>query len=114
MSLIYKIVADAAWERAVKVGRFDGAAVDLADGYIHFSTASQAQETARRHFTGQTDLVLAAFDAAAFGAALKWEPSRDGALFPHLYASLDPALALQVRPLTLGADGAPYLCDLEP
>ena len=68
--------------------RFDGAPIDLADGFIHFSTAGQVDETAARHFAGQAGLLLVAVDAAALGAALKYEPSRGGALFPHLYAPL--------------------------
>ncbi|MCC2108816.1 MAG: DUF952 domain-containing protein, partial [Hyphomicrobiales bacterium] len=80
--------------------------VDLADGFIHFSTAAQVAETAAKHFAGQTDLLLVAIDGATLGDALKWEPSRGGALFPHLYAPLDPRAAISVRPLPLGADGA--------
>lgn len=109
MSLVYKIVSARAWAAAQAQGRFEGAAVDLQDGYIHLSSAEQAQETAARHFRGQADLVLAAFDSQALGEALRWEPSRGGALFPHLYAPLDVSLALEVRPLTLGADGVPEL-----
>lgn len=105
-ALIYKILETAAWHDAVAAGRFAGAAVDLADGYIHFSTAAQVRETAARHFAGREGLLLAAFDPAAFGDALKWEPSRGGALFPHLYVALDPAAALWVMPLPLGGDGA--------
>ena len=105
-ALIYKIVDARAWAAAESAGRFEGAPVDLKDGYIHFSTAAQAAETAAKHFAGVEGLVLAAFDPAALGAALKWEPSRGGALFPHLYAPLDPAHAVWVKPLKLGADGA--------
>ncbi|MFT3809817.1 MAG: DUF952 domain-containing protein [Micropepsaceae bacterium] len=104
--LIYKIVSGAAWAAAEAAGRFDGATVDLKDGYIHFSTAAQVRETAARHFAGVEGLVLAAFDPAALGDRLIWEPSRGGALFPHLYAALDTALALWVKPLPVGADGA--------
>ncbi len=71
--------------------------VDLRDGFIHFSTAEQAVETAAKHFAGQRDLVLLAVEADALGDALKWEPSRGGALFPHLYAPLDLTLVLQRR-----------------
>lgn len=105
-SLIFKIVSADAWRAAEAAGRFDGAPVDRRDGYIHFSTAAQVRETAARHFAGVEGLVLAAFDPAALGPHLKWEPSRGGALFPHLYAPLDPALALRVYPLPLGPDGA--------
>lgn len=106
MNPIYKICPRTMWDAALAAGTFAGAPVDLADGYIHFSTAGQARETAAKHFAGQTDLVLVAVDGDALGPALKWEPSRGGALFPHLYAPLDPAQALWVRPLPLGADGA--------
>jgi uncharacterized protein (DUF952 family) len=105
-SIIYKICPEALWRAAEKAGRFDGAPIDLADGYIHFSTAGQARETAAKHFAGQRDLVLVAVDAGALGDALKWEVSRGGALFPHLYAPLDLSAVLWVKPLPLGADGA--------
>jgi uncharacterized protein (DUF952 family) len=91
--LIYKIIPASEWDEALAAGIFAGSAVDLRDGFIHFSDASQVRETAARHFAGQNDLMLVAYDAAALGPALKWEPSRGGALFPHLYASLDPHLA---------------------
>jgi uncharacterized protein (DUF952 family) len=111
---IYKILKRAEWEAAVRAGRFDGAAIDLADGYIHLSTAAQAQETARRYFAGQADLVLVRLDTEALGAAIKWEPSRGGDLFPHLYAPLDCALAEAVSPIALDGDGTPRLGDLPP
>lgn len=104
-TIIYKICSEELWRTAEKAGRFDGAPVDLADGYIHFSTASQVRETARRHFSGQHDLLLVAVEADALGDNLQWEPSRGGALFPHLFAALDPVATLWVRPLPLGADG---------
>ena len=91
MTLIFKIVPRAMWQEAQAAGVFKGAPVDLADGYIHFSTADQARETAAKHFSGQDDLLLAAFESEAFGEALKWEPSRGGALFPHLYRALRAA-----------------------
>jgi uncharacterized protein (DUF952 family) len=109
VSRVYKILSRAAWDEAVAAGRFDGAAIDLKDGYIHLSTGAQAQDTARLHFKGQAELVLAAFRVDDLGAALKWEPSRGGQLFPHLYGSLDPALALQVSDIPLDADGVPML-----
>ncbi len=107
MSRIYKILTAEAWEAARRVGRFTGSAVDLADGYIHFSTAAQAQETARRHFAGQAGLIVLAVEADDLGAALRWEPSRGGALFPHLYGDLDAGLVLEVTPAPLDADGIP-------
>ena len=87
-------------------GRFKGAAIDLADGYIHFSTSAQAVETARLHFAGQAGLLLVAVDATLFGEALKWEPSRGGALFPHLYDVLSLEAVRRVVPLPVGEDGA--------
>ncbi|MCA3255871.1 MAG: DUF952 domain-containing protein [Alphaproteobacteria bacterium] len=97
--MIYKILSRAEWDAAVAAGVFAGSAVDLKDGYIHFSTADQVRETAAKHFAGQTDLLLVALDPARLGPALKWEPSRGGALFPHLYAPLDPALAASIADL---------------
>lgn len=105
MSLIYKIAPKSLWQEAEDKGFFDGAPVDHADGYIHFSTATQARETAAKHFDGQDDLLLIAVDDAVFDDALKWEPSRGGALFPHLYAPLKMASVVWVKPLPLGEDG---------
>lgn len=109
MTLVYKLLARDAWTLACAQGRFEGAAIDLKDGFIHLSTGSQAQETARLHFHAQADLVLVAFDAGRLGAALKWEPSRGGALFPHYYGVIDPALALWVREAPLDGAGVPHL-----
>lgn len=105
MPLIYKISPAADWRAAEQVGRFTGAPVDLADGYIHFSTADQARETAAKHFKGQGDLVLVAVEADRLGDALRWEPSRGGALFPHLYAELGMDAVVWVKDLPLGPDG---------
>ena len=110
--LIFKIAPQALWAAAEAAGQFDGAPVDLADGYIHFSTAAQAVETAAKHFAGQGDLLLVAVDAAALGAGLRWEPSRGGALFPHLYGPLPLTAVRWVKPLPLGADGAHAFPDL--
>ena len=96
MTPIYKILHRDEWELALGAGRFEGSAVDRADGYIHFSDGDQVAETARRHFAGLRDLVRLTVDADALGAALRWEPSRGGALFPHLYGPLDCALVLEV------------------
>lgn len=104
--LIYKIAPEALWREAEARGVFAGAPVDLADGFIHFSTAAQAPETAAKHFAGQSDLLLIAVEADRLGEALLWEPSRGGALFPHLYRSLQLAEVAWVKPLPLGADGA--------
>ncbi len=114
MAKVYKIAARADWDAALRAGAFAGAAIDLRDGYIHLSTATQAQETARLHFAGQTGLVLLKIDAAALGAALKWEPSRGGDLFPHLYGPLACALVEAVTEIPLSADGTPQLGDLAP
>lgn len=103
--IIYKIAPATLWREAEKNGRFTGAPIDIADGFIHFSTAGQARETAAKHFAGQTDLVLVAVDGARLGEALKYEVSRGGAMFPHLYGVLDKNAVLWVRPLPLGADG---------
>lgn len=112
MSLIFKILPRGEWAAAQATGRFEGSAVDHRDGFIHFSTAAQAQETARRHFAGQADLVVLAVKAEDLGAALRWEPSRGGDLFPHLYGALDVRLVLGVTEAPLGADGAPELGDM--
>ena len=105
MSLIYKICRESLWREAERQGIFTGAPVDVADGYIHFSTAGQAVETAAKHFQGQGDLLLVAVEAGGLGQALRWEPSRGGALFPHLYAELPLTAVRSVSPLPLGADG---------
>jgi uncharacterized protein (DUF952 family) len=102
---IYKVCPQPLWRNAESAGLFRGAAIDLQDGYIHFSTAGQLGETLAKHFAGQHDLLLIEVDAARLGAHLKWEPSRGGALFPHLYTDLDLAAVAQVVPLSLGADG---------
>ena len=99
MSLIYKILPRAEWASAEAAGRFEGSGIDIADGFIHFSTADQWPETLRLHFAGRSGLVLVAVEADALGEALKWEPSRGGQLFPHLYGPLDTALAMSVIPI---------------
>jgi len=107
--LIFKIVPRKCWNAAVAKGVFKGAPVDLEDGFIHFSTAQQVGETARRHFWNQAGLVVVAFDPKSLGDRLKWEPSRGGELFPHLYDRLDPALALWVEPMPLDSEGMPIM-----
>lgn len=102
--IVYKIAPEALWRAAERNGSFAGAPIDLADGFIHFSTAGQARETAAKHFAGQTGLLLIAIDGARLGQALKYEVSRGGALFPHLYGLLDLKAVVWVRPLPLGAD----------
>ncbi len=103
--IIYKISPRDAWQQAVEVGVFRGAPVDELDGYIHFSTAAQVVETAAKHFAGQDDLMLVAVDAVRLGDALKWEPSRGGALFPHLYGPLPMEAVSLSEALPLGPDG---------
>ena len=84
---IYKILTSDQWAAFMATGESAGAPVDLSDGFIHFSTATQVRETAAKHFAGQTSLELLAFETTVFGGGLKWEPSRGGALFPHLYGA---------------------------
>ena len=103
--VIYKIVTSAEWDAAKEAGVFRGAPVDLADGYIHFSTAEQVAETAAKHFAGRSDLLLMSVEAAALGPDLRFEPSRGGALFPHLYADLPLDAVRRVDALPLGPDG---------
>jgi uncharacterized protein (DUF952 family) len=105
MSAIYKIVPAALWREAERAGRFAGSEVDRRDGFIHFSTAAQAPETAAKHFAGQDDLLLVSVDANRLGDRLTWEPSRGGALFPHLYGVLELEAVIAVAPLPLGQDG---------
>lgn len=106
MTLIYKIVPEALWREAELAGSFTGAPIDLADGFIHFSTAAQMRETAAKYFAGEEGLLLAAIDAEALGEALRYEVSRGGDRFPHLYAPLDLSHVVFVEPLPLGPDGA--------
>lgn len=103
--LVYKICDATLWEAAIEAGEFKGAEIDLSDGYIHFSSAEQMRETAAKHFAGREDLVIIAVDAEALGHEMKWEPSRGGALFPHLYRSLKISEAVWLESLPL-VDGA--------
>ena len=111
---IYKICEQALWRAAKSEGLFRGAPVDTRDGFIHFSTAEQLAETAAKHFAGMSRLMLVAVDADALGAPLKWEPSRGGALFPHLYASLPLAAVRWARPLADEVDGRRVIPELDP
>ncbi|WP_312795207.1 DUF952 domain-containing protein [Tianweitania sp.] len=110
---IYKITPRALWQQAEAAGQFTGAPVDEADGFIHFSTAAQVRETAAKHFAGQNDLLLVAIDEDALGADLRYEPSRGGALFPHLYAPLLLSAVLWVKPLPANEDGTHAFPDLD-
>jgi uncharacterized protein (DUF952 family) len=105
MATLYKIVPAALWRAAEHDGVFRGSEVDLRDGFIHFSTAGQVAETAARHFAGAHDLLLVSVDSGKLGGALRWEPSRGGALFPHFYGALALAAVRKVEPLPLGANG---------
>ena len=105
MPTIYKICEQEAWRAAAASGAYRGSAVDGRDGFIHFSTAEQLAETAAKYFAGQTDLMLIAVDADLLGAALKWEPSRGGALFPHLYAVLPVTAVRWAKPLADEVEG---------
>lgn len=104
MSYVYKICSAALWQEAERTGVFRGSDVDRRDGFIHFSTAAQVVETATKHFIGQTNLLLVRVDTTKLGDRLKWEPSRGGALFPHLYGDLDLAAVTQIDSLPLGPD----------
>jgi uncharacterized protein (DUF952 family) len=103
--LIYKIFRRPEWDAFRTDGKTLGAPIDLADGYIHFSTALQVAETAARHFATESDLVLVAFQADQMGPTLKWEPSRGGDLFPHLYRALLLSDVLWDKSLPLGVSG---------
>ncbi len=105
MTTIYKICTKAEWHEAEHNGAYRGSAADRKDGFIHFSTAAQAAETAAKWFASQRDLVLVAVDGDALGGRLKWEPSRGGALFPHLYSELELKAVLRVDPLPLDTSG---------
>ena len=110
---IYKISPEPLWREAESHGRFEGAPIDLADGFIHFSTHDQAAATARLHFAGQDNLLLVAVDAGLLGDKLVYETSRGGALFPHLFATLDLSAVKWVKPLPLGEDGLHQFPDME-
>lgn len=97
--MIYKILSSDEWQAARRVGIFHGSGIDLKDGYIHFSASDQVRETAARHFANRTDLVLLAVEENDLGDALKWEVSRGGALFPHLYIPLRTSLVRSEHPL---------------
>jgi uncharacterized protein (DUF952 family) len=103
--LIFKIFRRPEWDAFRTAGQTAGAPVDLADGFIHFSTAAQVAETAARHFAAESDLVLVALDPDRLGPALRWEPSRGGALFPHLYRALRIEDVVWDKSLPLGAVG---------
>ncbi len=110
--MIYKILTGPQWDVLQREGETEGAPVDLADGFVHFSTAAQVRETAARHFAGQDGLWLLAVEDDPLGEALKWEPSRGGDLFPHLYGLLRMADVVWAKPLSLGPEGHQFPGDL--
>jgi len=109
ISVVYKMLPRAEWERAVQAGFYAGSADDLRDGFVHLSAATQLAGTAAKYFHGQSDLVLVAFRAEDLGPALKWEPSRGGELFPHFFSDLPADKAAAVYELPLGDDGVPLI-----
>ena len=110
--IVYKICPASQWSEAERAGVFLGAPIDRQDGYIHFSAADQVAETAAKHFSGAPDLVLVAVDADGLGPTLKWESSRGGALFPHLFGSLPLSSVLWVKPLPRDPSGRHVFPDL--
>jgi uncharacterized protein (DUF952 family) len=108
---IYKVVSREVYDASVAAGRFVGQPIDKADGYIHLSTAAQLSETIRLYFAGLTDQVLFQLAAPPLGAALRWEASRNGALFPHLYAELPMSSLGKVARIDVAADGSVELPD---
>lgn len=104
-SLIYHMCRRREWQSAERAGTYHGSSQDAADGFIHFSTATQLARSAAKHRAGQSDLVLVAVAPEALGATLRWEMARDGALFPHLYGALALETVRWVREMPLGGDG---------
>ncbi|MEM7203213.1 MAG: DUF952 domain-containing protein [Planctomycetota bacterium] len=111
-TFIYHLARQAEWDAASKVGVYRGSADDTADGFLHFSTAAQIVESAARHRAGERGLLLLRARTAELGEALRWEPSRGGALFPHLYGALPVAAVVSVDPLPVGEDGRHVFPDL--
>jgi uncharacterized protein (DUF952 family) len=114
VSQIYKICPASAWREAERQGVYRGSRDDARDGYIHFSTAAQVNETARKHYFGQTGLFLIEVDADALGAALRWERSRNDELFPHLYGELDLGAVKRVLNMHARSDGYHDIPELKP
>lgn len=104
-NLIYKICSHSEWQTALKNRTYEGSNDDMRDGFIHFSTSAQLAGTLKKHFSGKKNLVLVTVDADTLGPLLKWEKSRGGALFPHLFDKLDVETAINVQEITLTADG---------
>lgn len=109
--MILKILRSEEWAGFQLAGEFHGSAIDISDGFIHLSTPAQVAETARQHFSGEDGLTLIAIDPRAPGDALRWEPSRGGALFPHIYGVLEMSHLLWAESLPIGPDGLHMLPD---
>jgi uncharacterized protein (DUF952 family) len=105
-AVVYKIAAYETWDAGLPGGRYEGSPDDVRDGFIHLSTATQVRETVAKYFAGRTDLILAAVDVAKLGDTLKWEASRGGQLFPHVYGPILAEMVLWTKPLALRDDGA--------
>lgn len=105
---LYKVVSCEDWQQAVSAGVFRGFGIDLEDGFIHLSTGDQVKDTVRRYFSGRTDLMLVSIDSSGLGQTLRWEPSRGGALFPHVHGTIPMSAVLQAEPLPLGEHGEHY------
>lgn len=110
--MIYKILRSDEWAALQAQGETKGAPIDVADGYVHFSTAEQVRETAAKHFADVDGLMLLAYDESTLSGDLRWEPSRGGALFPHLYGSLRLSDMVWAKPLPLRASGHAFPDDL--
>lgn len=110
---LYKICKRSEWQEAERSGSYSGSEDDRRDGFIHLSSAAQLAGTAAKHFGGKGDLVIVAVDADRIANRVRWEPSRGGDLFPHLYGPLDPSEAAWVRELPLGPDGAHLMPELD-
>lgn len=113
MTMIYHLAREAEWQKALASGVYEGSADDRRDGFLHFSNAEQVKVSAAKHRAGERDVRLVAIDDAVLGAALRWEVSRGGALFPHLYATLDPKSVAWTKELPLDADGLHVFPDLD-
>lgn len=103
--MLFKVLAQSAWEAAEGLGRFEGVGIDVSDGFIHLSAADQVVQTVRVHFAGQSGLVLVAVDPSVLGQTLRWEASRGGDLFPHVYGVIPMDAVIETWPLPIGQDG---------
>ena len=105
MSLIYKVCNNNEWKKALEVGCYKGSEIDIKDGYIHFSTKEQLKETVDKHFKKQENLIIITFNTTDLVENIKWEPARNGDLFPHYYGFIDINFAHNIYSLELGTDG---------